>query len=304
MRLVPAGASSPAVVAAGMVGLWLTVAGAVPAARQSREPQATYSSRVDVVALYATVVGGNDRLVRDLTAGDFELKVDGQAEPITVFQAGQLPITVAILLDDSPSMGRSMPKVVAAGRAFLARLGAADRATVGRFSRTVTMSGELTDDRQELAARLAHERPAMAGTALWDALNAGLAVLDNEPGRRVIVVISDGDDNISETTASEAAQRAIRAGAMIYAVGVRSGEGRLGASLRDMARDSGGAYFALGRSDNLDQVCQRVADELHTQYLIGFAPAVRDGRPHRVELKVRRPGCTVRFRRTFVAGAQ
>jgi Ca-activated chloride channel homolog len=263
--------------------------------------QATFRAGVDVVACYATVVGEDGALMPHLTARDFELKADGKPQDITVFQAGLLPITIVVLLDDSPSMHASKPSTTVAGTAFIRRLRPGDRATVGVFSRTVTLDGALTSDTDELIGRLGVSSPVMAGTALWDALNAAMAVLEDEPGRRVVLVLTDGDDNTSEMTSVAMAERAIREGVMVYAIGIRSTEGRLGRGLKDLARDTGGFFFELKPSDNLTSVFQRVADELHAQYLIGFSPGVLDGRAHRLQLKARRPGLTVRARMSYVA---
>ena len=256
---------------------------------------------MDVVACYATVVGEDGALVPHLTARDFELKADGKPQDITVFQAGLLPITIVVLLDDSPSMHASKPSTTVAGTAFIRRLRPGDRATVGVFSRTVTLDRALTSDTDELIGRLGVSSPVMAGTALWDALNAAMAVLEDEPGRRVVLVLTDGDDNTSEMTSVAMAERAIREGVMVYAIGIRGTEGRLSRGLKDLARDTGGFFFELKPSDNLTSVFQRVADELHAQYLIGFSPGVLDGRAHRLQLKARRPGLTVRARMSYVA---
>lgn len=263
--------------------------------------QTTFSTQVNTVANYVTVVGVEGSLEPALTAKDFEVRDDGQLRSISLFQAGRLPINIAVLLDDSPSMQASKASTQAAAIAFIRRLTPQDRATVGVFSRTVTITGALTGDADELLGRLRTSSPVMAGTALWDAVNAGLATLEGESGRRVVLVLSDGDDNSSDATAVEMAAQAAREGVMVYAVGIRGGEGRLSSALRDLARDTGGGYFELKAKDDLASTFQRVADELHSQYLLGFTLPTLDGKSHRLEVKVKRSGLTARARKTYVA---
>jgi VWFA-related protein len=141
----------------------------------------------------------------------------------------------------------------------------------------------------------------MAGTALWDAINAGVSALEEEGGRRVVLLMTDGDDNSSQADASTIAIRATGEGVMIYAVGIRGAEQRLSKGLKDMTLETGGWFFELKPSDNLVSTFQRVADELRNQYLLGFSPAVFDGKVHRLEVKVKRNGLTARARRSYVA---
>jgi Ca-activated chloride channel homolog len=263
--------------------------------------QATFSAGVNSVAIYATVIGPDEALERRLTVKDFEIRDNGKLKDITLFQAGQLPITVALLLDDSPSMRPSKPTTVAAASAFVRRLTPPDRATIGVFSRTVRIEGDLTSDRAELLDRLRLVVPPMAGTSLWDAANAGLAVLEGEGGRRVLLMLTDGDDNSSEISPTEIVGRVAREGVMIYGIGLRGGDGRLNTVFRDLARNSGGWFFELKNADKLDLTFQRVADELHSQYLLGFSPEVLDGSVHRLEVKVKRGGMTVRARKSYLA---
>jgi Ca-activated chloride channel family protein len=150
-------------------------------------------------------------------------------------------------------------------------------------------------------ARLDTESPLVAGTAVWDSINAGLAVLEEERGRRVVLVLTDGDDNSSEVDAAALASRARRDGIMVYAIGIRGGDGRLSKGLRELALQTGGSFVELKGGDNLRAALQRVADELHNQYLLGFSLDALDGREHRLEVRAKRRGVTVRARRNYVA---
>jgi len=283
-------------VACMTVGVVLTLASLA-------EPQVTFKAGVYTVATYVTVVGSGGEIVRNLSVDDFEVLDDGKPQRITLFQAGSLPVTIAVLLDDSPSLRAAKDRTESAVSEFVRRLLPGDRACVGTFNRTVNLDTRLTGDTTELLDRLhaSTSLPLRAGTVLWDAIGAGMSALEQEGGRRVVLVLTDGDDNSSETTASDVETRAARDGPMIYAIGVRGADERLSNSLRNIAGATGGAYFELKPKDNVGSTFRRVADELHMQYLVGFSPAGLDGKTHRLEVRVKRPRMTARARRSYVA---
>jgi Ca-activated chloride channel family protein len=263
--------------------------------------QATFSSGTNPVAIYVTVVGEGGALQSGLSAKDFDVRDDGELLTITQFESGSLPITMAVLLDDSPSLRASQPVTQAAATALIRRLKPGDRALIGVFSRTVRLNGNLTGSQDELLEQLHSSLPLMAGTALWDAVNAGVSALEEEHGRRIVLLLTDGDDNSSQADASVIAANATREGVMIYAIGIRGADQRLSKGLKDLALETGGWFFELKRSDNLLSTFQRVADELRNQYLLGFSPAVLDGKVHRLDVNVKRRGLTARARRSYVA---
>jgi Ca-activated chloride channel homolog len=283
-----------------MIAAWSCVLTCFAVARAD-SGQATFSTDISTVAVYVTVVGEGGVLESGLTAKDFEIRDDGRARTITQFESGALPITMAVLLDDSSSMRPSQPRTQAAASALVHRLKPGDRATIGVFSRTVSLNGHLTESHEQLMEQLQVSSPLMAGTALWDAVNAGLSALEREGGRRVVMLLTDGDDNSSEADAPTIAARATREGVMIYAVGIRGAEQRLSKSLEALTLETGGWFFELKPGDNLSSTFQRVADELRSQYLLGFSPAVLDGKVHRLQIDVKRHGLTARARQSYVA---
>lgn len=279
---------------------WASVlSGFVLAGTASGQP--TFSGGVSTVATYVTVVGEGGALQAGLSVKDFEIRDDGKPRAITQFDAGLLPLSMAVLLDDSASMRASQPIRQAAAEALIRRLNPGDRAVLGLFSRTVTLSGTLTGDRDALLQQTRSSLPLMAGTALWDAVDAGVSAVAAQPGRRVVLLLTDGDDNSSQAEPSTVATRATREGVMIYAVGLRGAEQRLGKGLKDLALETGGWFFELRPSDDLVSTFQRVADELRSQYLLGFSPAVLDGKVHRLQVSVKRQGLMARARRSYVA---
>jgi VWFA-related protein len=258
---------------------------------------------VDTVPVYATVTDRSGRLVDNLSVTDFAVFDNGRRQRITYFGGGIQPFSVAILLDRSPSLFESAARTEAAVSAFTSHLQPHDNACLGTFGHTVSLVPELTTDPNVLLRHLGDDAPFPAGTALWDAIEAGRAALEQEGGRRVILVVTDAADNCSRTDLALLRTNLERDGVLLYAIGVR---GREGLSLRElsaMARMTGGWYFELRPSDDVGVTMRRVADELHQQYVVGFSPQTLDDKVHRIEVKVANERYTVRARRSYIASS-
>jgi Ca-activated chloride channel family protein len=260
-----------------------------------------YKTGTHVVPIYATVTDARGQLVRDLTAADFEIQDNGARQTVSMFTNDVQRVTVAILLDESPSLFPAASRTTAAVTEFTTRLLPDDRACIGMFGHTVTLDPQLTGNPQTLLARLNGPKTWPAGTALWDAIDAGRAALAAEGGRRVVLVVSDGADNASRVDPNDVRIRLQREGVLVYAIGVRGRFGLETSELGALASASGGRGIELRGSDDLPAVMAAIADELHHQYVIGFSPASLDGRLHRLEVKIKRPGLTVRARRMYLA---
>jgi Ca-activated chloride channel family protein len=147
-------------------------------------------------------------------------------------------------------------------------------------------------------------------TRLWDAVHAGLDSLSGLEGRRVVLVFTDGADTASKADFGSTQDRARSEEAMVYAIGLRGSEPGPGGRpmttrpdrrLRKLADETGGGYFELDDKDQLTSTFTRVSEELHSQYLIGFSPEARDGKIHKLEVRVKRPGAKARARKSYVA---
>jgi VWFA-related protein len=158
-------------------GLRCTLAGALLATVASTSAQEqVFRSRVNTVPIYATVTDAGGALVTDLTAGDFEVEDNGQRQTLTIFKSDVQPMTIAILLDTSPSVFAVASRIQQVGVELVRRLLAADRAALGTFSHVVSLDPALTSDPAALVRRLAGDVPFPAGTAVWDALDEGTSV--------------------------------------------------------------------------------------------------------------------------------
>ena len=261
----------------------------------------TFRSTSRTVHVYATVQGRDGRLVPDLTREEFRVFEDGREKPLTVFDNAPQAITVALMFDMSNSMARYLERIRLAGRAFVSALWADDRVRIGSFGLEVAISPLLTSDKAVLTRVLEEELWPGGPTPLWYATDLAMKSLDDESGRRVVLLFTDGEDsglfvpgNLGQTR-----RHVERGGFMIYAIGLPGRE--LAGEVQSLADDSGGGHFVVRSEDDLGATFARVVEELHHQYVLGFASDLVDGRPHKIDVKISRDGAKVRARKTFVA---
>ena len=265
--------------------------------------QHTLRTSTRVVPIYATVSDASGALVSNLTATDFQVDDNGKTVPITLFEGGVQPITMAILVDRSPSLFPVAQRARSAVTELSHRLLPGDRACLGTFCQVVSLDPTLTADADALVKHLGDDVPWPAGTALWDAVEAGRAALEREGGRRVILVVSDAEDNCSRVDVGALRARVQHDGIMFYAISIRGREGIDTSELRALARETGGWSFELKPADDVVAAARRVADELHRQYLLGFAPPSLDDKLHRIDVKVKKPGYSAHARPSYVASS-
>jgi Ca-activated chloride channel homolog len=303
---------------------------------QARQ-QTPFKSGASTVSVFATVTDSTGRLVPDLTVEDFEILDSGKPQPITVFANEIQPITVIMMLDRSGSMRTQFRLVEASGEAFVQRLLPADKARIGSFATRIQVDPEgFTSDHNELTRILRTELQPEGPTPLWNAVNVAINGLAKEDGRRVVLIFTDGVDSpmnfkFNNVTLMDMMGRAQRENVMVYAVGLESmptpgpggpgpARGRFGGfggfgggammpqkpdpGLAHIAGETGGGYFELQRTDALASTFARVADELHRQYALGFAPPKLDGKNHKLEVKIKKPGMTARARKSYFAAKQ
>jgi Ca-activated chloride channel homolog len=263
-----------------------------------------------IVPVYVTVTDTEQRLVPGLEIGDFTILDNNKPAPILVFDNEPQPITVAVMLDTSGSMTGNLEVVKAAAEQFLMRLLPNDRATVGAFNDKIEFAIEITSDRDRLVRSLS-DLDFGNPTRLYDAIDASLEKLRNVEGRRVVLVFTDGEDTASRLDAGDAIERARVQEVMIYSVGLENeyfnGQQRVRVSpdrgLRRVSEETGGGFFHLKKKDELGPTFTRIAQELHSQYIMGFSPETLDGKVHKLEVKIKRPGMTARARKSYVASA-
>ena len=296
-------------------------------AGSSAAQQPVFRGTTDAVRVFVTVTDREGKLVTTLTQDDFEVRDEGKPQPITLFDNTPQPIRLIVLLDVSGSMEGNLPLLRAASEQLFARLRPDDRVRVGSFGREITISPAFTRDPGEMRAALPDSIPPDAPTPLWRAIDRALAAFKDEGEERpVILVLSDGKDSgpidwrQQGGSQAEVIERARRDNVMIYGIGLRSrgrrpmnsgvGPGALQAMLTEdlpdpglarVAEETGGGYAEIRFGQDLGAAFTQVADELHSQYLIAFAPPKRDGKVHDIDVRVSQRGLTPRARKSYVA---
>ena len=289
-----------------VVALAPLLAQTAPQPPAQEQPVFRGGSRVEV-PIYATVIDSSGRLVPDLQKEDFTVIDEGKPVELTTFSNAPLPFTAVVMMDTSASMTNNLELLNRAAEQFLIRLHPTDKAQVGAFNDKIQLSGRFTNDRDELIDAL-DDLQFGNPTRLNDAIGVSLDTLQKVEGRRVVLVFTDGEDTSSKTGFRTVLERARDEEVMVYAIGLESEyldgqrmrRTRPSRDLRRIADETGGGYFELKRTAELAPTFTRVAQELRSQYLLGFAPATLDGKIHRLEVRVR-GGHTVRARKTYLA---
>ena len=281
-----------------MKPLVVTIAVLLAAWHALAAQEARFRTTAHTVAVYPLVSGADGRIVTDVAQSEFSVLDNGQPVDISVFSTDSQPVTAVLMLDMSASMEDRLVRVRDAATGFVDAIAPTDRLRIGSFGSEIAVSPLLTGDKAVLTRILREELWPGGSTPLWHALDAGMRSLATEPGRRTIVVVTDGVDT-SSATDDVVAQQAVNGMFMVYAIGLE-GKG-LSVKLTDVISKTGGGHFNLRRQDDLATAFARLAAELRHQYLIGFTPTALDGRMHTLEVRVNRPGHRVQAPKQFIA---
>ena len=313
-------------VIAGQIGA-LLLALLVQDLGATRSGQQVFRGGSDAVRVFVTVTDRDGRLVTTLTRDNFEVRDDGKSQPLAQYDASPQPIRLIVMLDVSGSMEGNLPLLRDAATQLFSRLLPDDVARVGTFGEDVKISPTFTRNADELLAALPTRILPDASTPLWRALDDALGGFGGtDASRKVILVLSDGKDSgpigFRQRPGSQAGviDRARLDDVMIYAIGLHSrrarpatpglGPGGLQAMLLSdlpdpglarVAEETGGGYIEIRYGQDLGAAFASVADELHTQYLLGFAPPRRDGKTHEIDVRINKSGLKPRARKSYVA---
>ena len=311
-----------ALVVALVAGPRPQVSATTPAPPPQQQP--VFRAGTRTVMVPASVTDETGQIVRDLSQDEFEIRDNGKIQPITFFDRDIQPITAVLLLDGSASMLSLLDEQIQAATEFILRLLPGDKLRIGSFAEDVRMMPDYTSDRDELLAFLENEFNIRLGrrTRLWDAMDEAMVALGKADGRRVLIVISDGVDTWSLRTYDDIRTRAGRNDVAItfarviqfnttgQQVELRRGpdgssEGRVRPLPREafqaLAWETGGALVPLRPDLQMDAPFTQIALDLHGQYMLGFSPAVLDGKEHSLDVRVKRKGLEVRARRRYIA---
>lgn len=265
----------------------------LPALRLSARAD-QFATDVKLVEVYATVAGQDGTPIQGLTAADFRVSEDGRPQTISTFAAGEFPLSVALAIDRSFSMaGERLSAAKSAARAFVAATRSTDRLMLVAIGSDVDVVSPLGAGR-ELALNAIDALDPWGTTSLYDAIVASIDRIEPTGGRRALVLLSDGVDRFSRTTATAVVEHARRSDVILYPVAIGKARPPLFAEL---AAVTGGRSFALSDARDLTGALTAIARELRLQYLLGYT-IPRGTAPgwHAIEVSVARTDVRVRAR--------
>jgi Ca-activated chloride channel family protein len=291
------------------LGTVLGVTGSAPVTAQD-PPQIkpfTVEVEVDVVSVTAVVFDKKGTFIRGLGTNDIELYEDGVLQDVDYFreasseEAERVPLTVVLVLDTSGSMNKSMRFLQEAVLNFVYKLEEVDTAMVVSFNDSVKGSAEFTGDLDRLE-RIVDGLQPWGGTSLYDAIHYSLNRIRDAPGRKAVIVFSDGADTTSTLRDRDVVDYARAVEATVYCIGFE-GMGPGGSPrgfLKKVAKETGGQFFSPGNVGDLVKVFNEISDELKNHYLLAYTPKREaDGSWREIELKVDRPDAKVRVRKGY-----
>ena len=284
----------------------LTAAQGPPPVRAPR----TLRSSVEVTAVTVTVRDGDGRLVTGLPREAFSVYEDGELQEITQFTHERVPVALGLLLDVSDSMfgERIRDARGAIARFLLELLSTDDVFFLMAFNHAPHVLTPWTSDPEIVRTALDSLRPS-GGTAIYDAVQGALPLIDSRPrDRAALVVISDGADTASDVTLRDLRASLLRTDAFIYAIAIDS-QARQAINTRvnpealaEITNQSGGRTEVVHDTTDLGPATARIAEELNNQYVLGYSsPRPGDGKYHAIRVTVSGPGYKVRARNGYVA---
>jgi Ca-activated chloride channel homolog len=252
------------------------------------------SSASELVVLPVTVTDRQGRLISDLPQEQFVVFDQGRQQDVVLFSSEDVPVSIALVIDDSGSMRGKLGQVVAATLSLARWSNPQDELFAIEFNDTVrdALEGRRLEagHPRELEAALRTLTP-QGQTALYDALLMALDRLDHAMhARRVLVLMSDGGDNVSKATLDQVLAHARRSNVAIYAIGIYDADApeTNPGVLKALAAATGGERFFPKSPGPLLQSCLEIAREIRSGYTLGYIPPERDGRYHAVRVQLDR----------------
>ena len=274
------------------------------AIRLAAQQATTFHAETRLVVLHVTVTNGHGELVTDLDRGAFNVYEDGRPQPITIFRRDDVPISLGLIIDNSGSMRPLRASVEAAALAFVRASNPLDQVFVLNFADTPHIDVPFTNDIHVLETGVARV-DSIGGTAMRDAILVADRYLHDHAAhdRRALLVITDGNDNASTTSAAELRKVAERSGAAIFAVSLVHEEspeaGKGDDELEHLAELTGGVMHHAAAVSDVNRAVLEIAHQIRNDYTIGYTPVNQslDGSYRAVKVRVtRRGGLTARTR--------
>ena len=293
-----------------------TLVGVSAQAPRQDAQKPSFRAGVDIVSLNVTVVDPANRYITDLDQPDFQIFEDGVKQEVSFFNKRQQPIALSLLLDSSASMEDKLDTLQKVATEFIRRLKPGDMAQIVDFDSRVEIRQPFTSKKEDLESAIM-ETAAGGSTSLHNAIYISLkelrkmrAQVEEDVRRQALVVFSDGEDTSSLVSFEEVLELAKRSETAIYSIALRSAEPSQSKGFREaefvmrqLAQETGGRAFFPNRLEDLAGVYAQIADELSSQYTIGYTSKnqQRNGAWRRVIVQVSRPNATPRTKKGYYA---
>jgi len=298
-----------------------------PAEGEGNQDEQVVKLGTQLVTVPFNVTDKKNRYINDLGKDDIEVLEDNKAQQVFSFERQtDLPITIAMLIDISGSQEWTLPEEKAAGQRFFRRVlrPRKDLAAVVTFEHDSVLVQDLTSDVERLQRALDDVRlPAQSATmgrrggtppinnsgvgstAMFDSIySVSSELLRREAGRRVIILVTDGEDTSSSVKMREAIERTWRSEIIVYSIGIGGPMGVDTGTLKKIAAETGGRAFFPKNENDLDVAYQQIDEDLRSQYILAYTPAnpAKDGSFRTIQVKVKNHGdLTVRHRKGYFA---
>lgn len=282
----------------------------VPADTQSGD--AIFHAETRLVVLHASVVDKNGKLVTNLPESAFKVYENGTEQSLKLFRREDVPVSMGILIDNSGSMRDKRSKVEAAALALVKASNRQDEVFIVNFNDDPYLDVPFTSDLKKMQEGIARI-DSRGGTAMRDAIWTSMDYLKKKgkKDKKVLLVITDGNDNASNESLERLVQRAKSAesGVVIYAIGLLNEEEKREAhkakrALNDLVQATGGIAYYPKELAEVNRICLQVAHEIRNQYILAYSPSVQalDGTYRQIKVTVNGPGHpTVRTRSGYYA---
>jgi Ca-activated chloride channel family protein len=267
------------------------------ATRRTRDIEVNEAVSVKVVQVNALVSDRSGKFIAGLEQDQFRVMEDSKPQQIVHFADEEAPLEIVVAMDISGSMGAAVEDLKTAVRAFIRRLKPADQVTLVAFNQEMFVLAQRESDQAKLLAAI-DRLAAWGGTTLYDVIIQSLELLSRQPGRRSLIVFSDGEDQSSQATFA-VVDRAVRgsdAGLFMVALGRGREQATLRETLQALAEPSGGRALFAEKPEELESAFAELLNELTHQYLIGFESTntAHDGGWRKLEVEL--PGTPYRVR--------
>jgi VWFA-related protein len=294
-----------ALLALGMGAAASPVPGQVPGPTQAPP---VFEAEVNVVSVTAVVFDKAGRFVEGLTPKDVTLYEDDVPQELMYLLAAKggeekIPLSVVLVLDASGSMKQNLHFLQEAATSFLNKLQDVDQALVVQFNESLKGSAEFTDDLDRLE-QFVEALQAWGGTSLYDAVHYSLGRVASQPGRKALIVFSDGADTTSTLQEKDVVEYARAVEATVYSIGIE-GMGPGGTPrgfLKRIANETGGEAFFPDKVGDLIRIFAGISEELHNHYALAYTPRrAPDGSFRKIRMTVDRKDVEVRVRKGYYA---